>query len=381
MTQSYLSELQTAASRKGFDRLPTAVLGEAKLDATNANPRVSVIVPVHNGASTLEACLPPLLLSSPELAEVLVVDDRSTDGSGAVARALGARVITSTGRGPAAARNLGASRARGDIVFFVDADVTVQASTIQQVVDVMDADPTVAAVFGSYDDEPSEPNFLSQYKNLFHHFTHQTARTESSSFWAGCGAIRRQAFEAVGGFDEQRYQRASIEDIELGFRLSRGNFQVRLDPALQVKHLKRWTTFSLIKTEILDRAHPWSTLIISNHAIPDDLNLRWSFRLSAALVGLLALAIPFLVLGQGQVYGLQVSSVALAAILFSCAIVILLNRRFYLFLIGARGLGFTLRAVPLHLCYYFYSGMTFVVCWAWEQCGRMIAARVRDRAL
>jgi len=76
-----------------------------------------------------------------------------------------------------------------------------------------------------------------------------------------------------------------------------------------------------------------------------------------------------------------VSEIALAAILISCAIVILLNRGFYLFLIGARGLGFTLRAVPLHLCYYFYSGVTFVVCWAWEQGGRMIAARVRDRAL
>jgi hypothetical protein len=52
-----------------------------------------------------------------------------------------------------------------------------------------------------------------------------------------------------------------------------------------------------------------------------------------------------------------------------------------MFVIRARGLGFTLRAVPLHLCYYLYSGVTFVECWAWEQGGRMIAARVRDRAL
>jgi len=344
-------------------------------------PRVTVVIPVHNGASTLEACLPPLLQNNRELAEVLVIDDRSSDGSGAVARALGATVIQSTGRGPASARNLGASRARGDILFFVDADVTVQADTVQKVVDHVDADSALSAIFGSYDDEPSEPNFLSQYKNLFHHFTHQNARTNSSSFWAGCGAVRRDVFDAVGGFDEQKYQRASIEDIELGFRLSQGGHQVRLDPELQVKHLKRWKFFSLIKTEILDRARPWSTLIISNNAIPDDLNLRWSFRLSAVLVGVLAVAFPFLVLGEGNVYGLELSKIALAAILTSCAIVILLNRRFYLFLIGARGLGFTLRALPLHLCYYFYSGVTFVVCWGWEQGGRMIAARIRDRAL
>jgi glycosyltransferase involved in cell wall biosynthesis len=356
-------------------------MSDSVVAARTATPRVSVIIPVHNGASTLEACLPPLLAHSPELAEVIVVDDRSTDGSGAVARALGATVITSTGLGPAAARNLGARHARGDILFFVDADVTVQSFTLQQVVKVLDTEPTLSAVFGSYDDEPSEPNFLSQYKNLFHHFTHQSARTKSSSFWAGCGAIRRQVFEKVGGFDEQRYQRASIEDIELGFRLNSANYQVRLDRELQVKHLKRWRTFPLLTTEIFDRARPWSTLIISNNAIPDDLNLRWSFRLSAVLVGILAVAIPFLALGEGEIYGIAVSRVALGAVLVSCAVVVILNRKFYLFLIGARGLGFTLRAVPLHLCYYFYSGVTFVVCWVWEQCGRLISARVRDRAL
>jgi GT2 family glycosyltransferase len=379
MTGLISTELQTTLRVEGTDKLLT--LSQPHPGTPVGIPRVSVIIPVHNGASTLEACLPPLLQNGPDLVEVLVVDDRSSDGSAAVARALGATVITSTGFGPAAARNLGARHARGAILFFVDADVTVQSSTIQQVVDVLDGNPSLSAVFGSYDDEPSEPNFLSQYKNLFHHFTHQTARTSSSSFWAGCGAIRREVFEAVGGFDEQRYQRASIEDIELGFRLNSGKYRVRLDRDLQVKHLKRWTTFPLFKTEILDRARPWSTLIISNNAIPDDLNLRWSFRLSAALVGLLALAIPFLVLGQGLIDGVPVSQVALAAILSSCAIVIVLNRKFYLFLLGARGLGFTLRAVPLHLCYYFYSGVTFVVCWVWEQGGRLIAARVRDRAL
>ena len=357
------------------------MIDDAPTEPSPGTPRVSVVIPVHNGASTLETCLPPLLANGPHLVEVLVVDDRSSDGSASVARALGATVITSTNRGPAAARNLGARHARGAILFFIDADVTVQSSTVQQVLDVLDGNPSLSAVFGSYDDEPSEPNFLSQYKNLFHHFTHQTARTSSSSFWAGCGAIRRAAFEAVGGFDERRYQRASIEDIELGFRLNRANFKVRLDRDLQVKHLKRWQAYPLFKTEILDRAHPWSTLVISNNAIPDDLNLRWSFRLSAALVGFLALAIPFWLLGEGQILGVSVASAALAVMLSSCAVVIALNRKLYLFLIGARGLWFTLRALPLHLFYYFYSGVTFVVCWAWEQSGRLLAARVRDRAL
>ena len=194
-------------------------------------PRVSVIVPAHNGAATLEACLGRLLRSPREIVEVLVVDDHSADGSAALAGSLGASVIANPrGRGPGAARNVGAERARGNILLFVDADVIVQESTVKQVLDVFDANPAIAAVFGSYDDEPAAPNFLSQYRNLFHHFTHQTSRAESCSFWGGCGAIRREAFEAVGGFDEQKYPRASIEDIELGFRLSRANLHVRLDP-------------------------------------------------------------------------------------------------------------------------------------------------------
>ncbi len=50
-------------------------------------------------------------------------------------------------------------------------------------------EPDLAAVFGSYDDEPAAPNFLSQYKNLFHHFVHQQGSAEASTFWSGCGAI------------------------------------------------------------------------------------------------------------------------------------------------------------------------------------------------
>ena len=276
--------------------------------------------------------MPPPAAEQSDLAEVLVIDDRSTDGSGAVARALGATVIHSTGLGPAAARNLGASRARGDILFFVDADVTVKPYTVQQVVTTCStADPTVSALFGSYDDEPCEPNFLSQLRTSF--ITSRTRRParRAASFWAGCGAIRRAAPDAVGGFDEQRYQRASIEDIELGFRLSKANFQVHLDPGMQVKHLKRWRFFSLIKTEIVDRARPWSTLIISEQrhsrrsepavVLPPERRARRRARAGLAVPRHRA----------GPVHGLEVSEIALAAILISCAIVILLNRGFYLF--------------------------------------------------
>ena len=331
-------------------------------------PRLSVIVPVRNGGATLEACLRGLLPSIADLAEILVVDDGSTDNSAAIANALGVRVVANPrGRGPAAARNAGAALTTGGVLLFIDADVVVQASTVLDVVAVLDAETTLAGVFGSYDDRPHEPNFLSQYKNLLHHFTHQTGRAASGSFWGGCGALRRQAFEAVGGFDEQRYRRASIGDIELGLRMARSGRRIRLDARLQVKHLKRWTAFSLLKAEIVDRAYPWSRLIVSTGPLPDDLNLRRASRWSAGLVGLVVLAGLYLALGARRFYGVPAFELALAAGVMATALVLVVNRQFYGFLLRARGPLFTLRAIPLHLCYFFYSGVTFVLCWLWEQ--------------
>jgi len=327
-------------------------------------PRVSVIVPVHNGSATLAACLHGLSTNPGGAFEVIVVDDRSTDDSASIARACGARVVQNCGGpGPAAARNAGAGAANGDLLLFVDADVLVDPSIVERIIEMLDADPSLHAVFGSYDDEPSALNFVSQYKNLFHHYTHQTARAESTSFWAGCGAIRRATFTAVGGFDDEKYARPSTEDIELGMRLSRAGFRVRLDRTLQVKHLKRWTYSSVARTDILDRAYPWATLLLSQPAIPDDLNLRWQHRVSAALVIFLMLAAPFLLLGHKRFYGLPVGATAFVLICFALVHVLVLNRKFYRFLLGVRGVAFTLRAIPLHFCYYFYSGATFAWCW------------------
>jgi len=122
--------------------------------------------------------------------------------------------------GPAYARNRGAELARGDILFFVDADVVLAADATAQVRDAFREDPQLAAVFGSYDDAPAATNFLSRYKNLLHHHVHQTSRADASTFWAGCGAIRAAMLARAGGFDES-FRRPSIEDIELGRRLRR----------------------------------------------------------------------------------------------------------------------------------------------------------------
>ena len=217
---------------------------------------VSVVIPVKNGGPAFSRCLEALLAARPAPFEIIVVADSDSDGSAELAERLNVRVLrTAMGSGPAAARNLGGRAASGDLLFFVDADVAVESGAIARIVAAFQEHREAAALIGSYDDEPAAPNFFSQYKNLLHHYTHQQGRAAAFTFWTGCGAIRRNVFLGLGGFDES-YRRPSIEDIELGYRLTAAGFCIRLDKGLQGKHLKRWAPpHCSAPTSSIERCH------------------------------------------------------------------------------------------------------------------------------
>ena len=315
---------------------------------------VSVIIPVYNGSRFLNQCLDAVFTSDYQSFEVIVVDDGSTDDSADISRTKGATVLqTPRQSGPGAARNFGSKKAAGEILLFVDADVVVKPDTIAKVAARFERQPEIDALFGSYDDEPAEQNFLSQYKNLCHHFVHQHSNSEASTFWAGLGAVRRAVFLAVGGFDSHRFAIPSIEDIELGIRLRETGHRIFLDKNIQAKHLKKWETVSLLRTDIFCRAVPWSKLLLTTQPLINDLNLKTADRLSAMLVGLSIALLPFAFV---QPLLLAVIAIFLLAILW-------LNRELFRFFLKTKGLLFTLGAFPWQLLYFFYSGTTFVICW------------------
>jgi len=316
-----------------------------------SKPTFSIIIPVHNGGSRFRRCLLSLAALEPTPTEIIVVADGETDGAWRMAEALDAQVLKiSSPVGPAGARNLGARAAKGDVLFFVDADVTIPRDAMGLITDSFQRNPEVAAVFGSYDDEPSEPNFLSQYKNLLHHYVHQAANKEASTFWAACGAIRREIFLAMGGFDEG-YHRPSIEDIELGYRLKRAGHRIRLLKGLQAKHLKRWNVRSLLEADFLYRALPWTRLILNEGQFIDDLNLKVSNRIGVMLIFLLCLSL----LGALLMPRLLVFAMVVAMALLA------LNWRLYCFFYDKRGLLFALKTIPWHWFYFFYSGLAFCI--------------------
>jgi glycosyltransferase involved in cell wall biosynthesis len=325
-------------------------------------PRISVIIPVRNGRTHLPRCLEALARSEYANFEVIVVDDCSSDVTPSIAERYGVRYIrTPQTIGPGAARNLGAGLAEGEILAFVDADVVLPTGGLRLVAEDFGRDAKLAAVFGSYDDAPAWRTFISQYKNLMHHYVHQISNESAATFWAGCGAIRREIFEEFGGFNGMKYTAPSIEDIALGLELARCGRKILLDKRLQAKHLKRWTVRKLLRADIFFRAVPWSQLILNSGHLPRDLNLTYSSRVSSPLAALLAGTLTLLCLTVAGFTHVPATPLLGAAGFLGLALLIL-NWDVYRFFLRKRGWWFAARSVFAHWLYYFYSGATFFVC-------------------
>jgi glycosyltransferase involved in cell wall biosynthesis len=319
--------------------------------------RVSVVIPAYDNAAGLEECLIALLPGGAH--EIIVVDDGSTDDTAAVAERVGVKVFR-LGRnsGAGAARNYGARQASGDVLLFVDSDVVAAADTVARVSRVFEERPEVSAVFGSYDAAPRAPGLVSQFRNLLHHFVHQQGDREASTFWAGCGAVRRQVFEESGGFDTGSYTRA-IEDIELGYRLRDAGHRILLDKDLEVTHLKRWTLASFLRTDVLYRAVPWSRLILQRRLHLDHLNLKPAHRLSVVLSLLVAASLALSAFNPRM---LALTAAAAAGLVGA-------NWKLFEFFARARGLGFAAGSVPLLFLHYLASGVGYL----WVRTGHAFA--------
>lgn len=277
---------------------------------------LTVVVPATDRPATLGRCTAALAAAGPD--EVIVVDGP-------------ARLNAS------AARNDGARRARGEILVFVDADVVVRPDALARIRAAFAADPGLTALFGSYDDHPPG-GVVAAFRNLLHHHVHQGAAGPAETFWSGLGAVRRDAFLAAGGFDAQRYPHPSVEDVDLGVRLSAGGARIVLDPTVQGTHLKAWTLRSMVVTDFARRGVPWIGLLLrSGGRSSAVLNLGTRHRLSALAVAAGVLALPA-----------RRPAAAGAALLGLLG----LNREFYALLVRRRGPVEAVLGIGLHVVHH-----------------------------
>jgi len=312
------------------------------------NPLISVIVPVYNGGTSFKACLDHLLASDYPFLEIIISDDGSIDGSYELAQSKGLTVLHSPIRqGAAIARNTAAQISKGELLFFTDSDVWVNKDTISGLATVLLNDPMIDAVIGSYSPFVPQKNIWSRFKNLHHHYIHQISQSQAITFWTGCGMIRREAFFAVGGFDHS-YKGATIEDIELGYRLTKIGRKIRLAREIQVTHAKRYTLTSLMQSDIFHRAVPWTLLMLKEHTIRSDLNTTWGNAISVFFSWL------FIVSLFSSIFWGWWALLATAVIIL---VFILLNLHFYRYANSRYHFFFALAMIPVTWLYFLYSGI------------------------
>jgi hypothetical protein len=273
---------------------------------------LSVIIPATDQPATLERAVFAVESASSPPEQVIVVDEP-------------AGIFSS------AARNIGARKADGEILVFVDADVEVHANAFERIRAAFEGDPELSAVFGAYDDEPDAGSLVSDFRNLLHHHVHQQGVGPAATFWTGLGAIRRTAFLELGGFDEAV---SWIRDIEFGMRLRGSGGSIVLDPSIQGKHLKRWTLASMVETDLFRRGVPWLRLVLEGRADPTSLNLSWRHRIGTGASVLLVASIA-----RRNLRLATTSLVVLGAV----------DARFYALLLRRGGPKMLAAGLPLHV--------------------------------
>jgi len=199
---------------------------------------LSVIIPAHNEATYLPACLDALAkLSGRSHIECIVVDNGSTDETAAIAQAKGATVVSSAAKTIAGVRNEGAARAHGEFLAFLDADCTVQPGWEEAIVEDLQEDGVVAV--GAYPLTPEENSTWVQsgWSRLL-----QTPGGKQRARWLPSAnmAVRRDAFFRVGGFDAEL---TTCEDADLSYRLA-AEGAVLHDPRMCAVHHREPATLA-----------------------------------------------------------------------------------------------------------------------------------------
>ena len=200
-------------------------------------PPITVAVCSYNGARTLRQCLGAVRALEYPNFELLVVDDGSTDGTAALAEEFGARVVRTENRGLASARNTATEAARGEIVAFLDDDAYPDPHWLSYVADAFRSSG-VAGVGG--------PNLAALEDGAFARCvaatpgnpTHVLLSDRVAEHIPGCNmAFRRDALEAVGGFDPQF--RIAGDDVDICWRLADYGWHLGFAPAAVVWHHRR----------------------------------------------------------------------------------------------------------------------------------------------
>lgn len=200
-------------------------------------PKVSVIVPAYNAQRTVAMTIEALIKQDypKDLFDITVIDDGSTDDTASIIARYPVKHARQENKGPATARNLGASLTKNEILLFTDADCVPSNNWIREMVKPF-ANAKVMAVKGAY--IAVQKKLMARFSQLeFEERFEMLKKVEFidmvDTYSAG---FRRDIFEKMGGFDAS-FPEANSEDLDLSYRMSYAGHKMVFNPYATVGHL------------------------------------------------------------------------------------------------------------------------------------------------
>ena len=239
---------------------------------------ISVIIPVYNGRDHLACCLTALTQQSVPLDEIIVVDDGSKDQYDSIVRGYPIILLRQPHRGPAAARNLGARSARGDIILFTDVDCEPTPNWVAEMIQPF-SDSLVMGVKGSYKTRQTESVARLMQIEFEERYDRLESREQIDFVDTYSAAFRSGALHQIGDFDEA-LPYANNEDVDLSFRMARAGYKLVFNRHAVVfhQHINNWMRYIRLKftrgywRTIIYRLHPAKA--VSDSYTPQTLKLQ-----------------------------------------------------------------------------------------------------------
>ena len=299
--------------------------------------RVSVVVPAYNSALTIEDCLKAVKSSSYRNFELVLVNDGSTDGTRAIASGYADKIIdTAVRSGESCARARGVHESEGELIICVDSDVVIAPDTLDMIVKYFDGHEDISALTGKLSKTHANPDFFSQYKNLYMHYIFSRLPERITFLYGSILAIRRDVSalfiadpEFKGGADTLAGQNLISHDKKIAFLNT-----------LEVIHLKKYNFISLTVNNFMIPFY-WAKIFIHYNGIEQMSKKGGGFAHSPLEQLISVTAAPVVLFAPELFPGIPHIQAALFMVW------ILLDSRFLLFLLKEKGGLFGLLSIPL----------------------------------
>lgn len=253
-----------------------------------------MVVPAYNSWFQVTELLLSLQQSSYKTFDVIIGDDAShTEKPPELLRLIKKKIGINAPRitrlpmniGPAAARNIATKRARGDVLVFLDSDVTVYADTLTRIAKKFADDPDLTALTGVWDKHQKSKSFFPQFKAL-RDWSYWTNERDRDGYYylfsTRIAAIKRDVFERLGGFNEAFRQ---MEDVEITYRIAK-RYAIIFAPDVRVHH--EFEGFTKIAKKYFWRSYYWTRLYKERRKFDPVATTVWETMAAVSGVGAVA---------------------------------------------------------------------------------------------